>query len=383
MGMEAIMPSAAAFVPEPEVDLMENPDAFARPGAPREEPVAARSGVRRLRVLAPLLAVVVVPAVAAWMIHSARFETTDNAFVEAAVHPVGSRVAGDVVEVLVDDNQVVARGQVLARLDRRDAVLKVHSAEADLAGAGAEILQARAAVSTARAKSKECAAQVDASAAQLEKARLDQERAKQLFEGESKAISKQEYDAARSALDMSSGALGVAQAGQEAAMASVEAAGAALAAAESREMGARAALDNARLQLSFTDIVAGESGRIAKKHLESGQRVLPGQALMAVVSDKRWVVANFKENQMDRIEPGQTVEIQVDALPGRTLRGKVESIAPGTGAEFSLLPPDNATGNFLKIVQRVPVKILIADSSGAEDKLLPGLSASARVQVRE
>lgn len=381
--MAAIASTTADFIAEHDVDLAENPDAAARSGAYREEQAAAKSGIWRVRVLLPLAVLALVSAVAAWMVHAAGFETTDNAFVEAAVHPVSSRVAGDVVDVLVDDNQVVERGQVLARLDRRDAVLKVHSAEADLAGNGAEILQARAAVSTARAKSKEFTAQVDASMAQLEKARLDRERAKQLFEGASKAISKQEYDAAQSAFDVASGALGVAQAAREAASASVEAAEAALAAAESREMGARAALENARLQLSFTDIVAGEGGRIAKKHLESGQRVQPGQALMAVVADKRWVVANFKENQMARIQPGQPVEIQVDALPGKTLSGTVESIAPGTGAEFSLLPPDNATGNFLKIVQRVPVKILIADANGAGDKLLPGLSVSARVRVKE
>ena len=381
--MEASMPSPASFVPEQGDDRMEIPDAFTRSGAHPGEAGTVRNGIRRVRLLAPLLAVALATVLGAWMIHAARFEMTDNAFVEAKVHPVSSRVAGDVVEVLVDDNQVVARGQILARLDPRDATLKIHSAEADLAGTGAEILQARAAVTTARAKSRECDAHVEASVAQQEKARLDQERAMQLFQGASKAISKQEFDSARSAFDVASGTLGVAQASRDAASASVEAAEAALAAAESREMGARAALENARLQLSFTDIVASESGRIAKKHLESGQRVQPGQALMAVVSDKRWVVANFKENQMDRIRAGQPVEIRVDALPGRSLRGTVESIAPGTGAEFSLLPPDNATGNFLKIVQRVPVKILIDELSGVEDKLLPGLSASARVQVKE
>lgn len=382
--MEAILQSHEALAPDREDDLDPISDLkFQRGAAPEARISRSRTWAssRRVRVAAVVLGVLLALGAGVWIWESSNFEATDNAFVEASVHPVSSRVAGDVVEVLVEDNQSVVKGQVLARLDSRDATLKVHSAEADLAGAGAQVLQARAAVTTARAKLRECEAQVEASSAQQEKARLDQERAKQLFEGASRAISKQEFDAAQSGLDVSSGALGVARAAREAAAASVEASGAALAAAESREMGARAALENAQLQLSFTEIVAGEGGRIAKKRLESGQRVAPGQALMAVVSDKRWIVANFKENQMERIRPGQPVEIRVDALPGTGLRGTVESIAPGTGAEFSLLPPDNATGNFLKIVQRVPVKIVLDGFPGLEDRLLPGLSATARVRV--
>ncbi len=339
----------------------------------------------RVRRTASLLtlAIVITGGLSVWYILSSRFEATDNAFVEASVHPVSSRVAGDVVEVLVDDNQAVTLGQVLARLDPRDCVLKVHAAEADLACASADILQAHATVDMARARLKESAAQTDTSAAQQEKTRLDRERAERLFQGANRAISKQEFDSAQAAFDVASGSLGVAMAGQEAATASLEAARGALAASEAREMSAKAALENAKLQLSFTEILAAESGRIAKKNLETGQRVQSGQPLLAIVSERCWIVANFKENQMDRIRPGQLVEIRVDALRGKCLHGKVESIAPGTGAKFSLLPPDNATGNFLKIVQRIPVKILLADGSDPDGRLRPGLSVTARVRVAE
>jgi hypothetical protein len=189
----------------------------------------------RVRRTASLLtlAIAITGGLSVWYILSSRFEATDNAFVEASVHPVSSRVAGDVVEVLVVDNQAVTRGQVLARLDPRDCVLKVHAAEADLACASADILQARATVDMARARLKESAAQTDTSAAQQEKTRLDRERAERLFQGANRAISKQEFDSAQAAFDVASGSHGVAMAGQEAATASLEAARGALAASES------------------------------------------------------------------------------------------------------------------------------------------------------
>jgi membrane fusion protein (multidrug efflux system) len=139
------------------------------------------------------------------------------------------------------------------------------------------------------------------------------------------------------------------------------------------------------LQLSYTTLVAPESGRIAKKTVETGQHVDPGQALLAVVSADRWIVANFKENQLSEMRASQVVEVKIDAIHGRRFRGHVESFAPGTGAEFALLPPDNATGNFTKIVQRVPVKILLEPNDVRElgGRIAPGLSAIATVRVKE
>jgi membrane fusion protein (multidrug efflux system) len=148
---------------------------------------------------------------------------------------------------------------------------------------------------------------------------------------------------------------------------------------------AESALSLARLQVEYTVIRAPSAGRVAKKTVEVGQRLQPGQPLMAVVSDNVWVVANFKENQLRTLRVGEPVEVEVDAIKGRTLRGTVESFSPGTGARFALLAPDNATGNFTKIVQRMPVKIVLDEKSvaGLSDRLVPGLSVLVTVSVRD
>ena len=183
-----------------------------------------------------------------------------------------------------------------------------------------------------------------------------------------------------------------AQAGADIAAAALQAAGSALKSAEAaadaaqaQEKVAEANLKDAELQLSYTGILAPAAGRIGKKNLETGNRVQPGQALLALVQPDVWVVANFKETQLARMRPGQPVRLWVDAFPGREVAGHVESLAPASGAAFALLPPDNATGNFTKIVQRVPVKIVF-DSQSASDpegRLVPGLSAIVEVKVRE
>jgi membrane fusion protein (multidrug efflux system) len=148
---------------------------------------------------------------------------------------------------------------------------------------------------------------------------------------------------------------------------------------------AGAALDTARLQVDYTFIRAPNSGRVAKKNVEVGQRLQPGQPVMAVVDEQVWVVANFKESQLARLRAGEKVAITVDALAGREFTGTVESFAPGTGAEFSLLPPDNSTGNFTKVVQRVPVKILFSPAALAEagPRFTPGLSADVSVTLHD
>ncbi len=321
---------------------------------------------------------------AGYFLNASRYEATDNAYIEGDVHPVSSRVAGDVSEVFVDDNAEVRRGQLLARLDPRDFEIRVRTVEADLGKAEAGVAQAEAALLAAQAQLRQAEANVASAEAQAARARLDFGRAEKLFAEANPVISRQEYDAARAGCESSSGAGGAARAAQEAASATVRSMEAGLASARAHRELAQAALDNANLQLSYTDIVAAADGRIAKKSVETGQRVLPGQALMAVVSPDWWLVANFKENQLGRIRPGQAAEVSIDAVPGRTLRGTVESLAPGTGSKFSLLPPDNATGNFLKVVQRVQVKIVFAQDEMEElrSQVRPGLSTEVAVLVR-
>jgi membrane fusion protein (multidrug efflux system) len=306
-----------------------------------------------------------------WVDHLRTWVKTDNAYVAAHIHQVSARVAGTVAEVLVQENEVVQAGQVLARLDPRDFEVKHQQALAQLAQAQAHLQQAEAQVSEARA-------QVSREQAQATKAQQDLERAKVLSQGANGAISKQEFDAAKAAAD-------AAQASLQVAGSALQSAEAATAAARAQQQLADANLKEADLQLSYTEIRAPATCRIGRKNLETGNRVQPGQALLALVQPDVWVEANFKETQLARMKPGQPVRLRVDALPGRVFAGHVESMAPASGSQFALLPPDNATGNFIKIVQRVPVRIAFDGpaTGDCEGRIVPGMSAVVEVRVRE
>jgi membrane fusion protein (multidrug efflux system) len=306
-----------------------------------------------------------------WWDHARTWTETDNAYVSAHIHTVSARIAGTVREVLVQENQEVKAGAVLARLDSRDFEVRRTQALAQTAQAGAQRQHAEAQTAQARA-------QLAREQAHATKARQDLERASALYHDTSGAISKQEFDQAKADSD-------AAQAAVEAAQAAFASAEAQVVAAKASEQVAAANLQEAELQLSYTEILAPETGRIGKKNLETGNRVLPGQALLALVQPEVWVTANFKETQLHRMKPGQEVRIQIDAFPGRTFRGRVESLSPASGAQFALLPPDNATGNFTKIVQRVPVKLVFAPQSlqGCEHRIVAGMSAVVEVKTRD
>ena len=324
-----------------------------------------------LALLGAAVATVAVWSAYRWWEYSRTWVKTDNAYIAAHVHQVSSRLAGTVSEVLVEENQVVTAGQLLARLDTRDFEVKRQQALAQLAQARAQVQQAQARI--AQAQSEVTREQVH-----VTKTKQDLERAKQLSQGGNEAISRQEFDTAQAAAD---GALAALQSAKSA----LQSAEAATGAAEAQGKVAEANVKEAELQLSYMDIAAPAAGRIGKKNLETGNRVQPGQALLALVQPDVWVTANFKETQLDQIRPGQPVRFRVDALPGRVLTGRVESLAPASGAQFALLAPDNATGNFTKIVQRVPVKI-VPDSqsvSDCEGRLVPGMSVIVEIQVGE
>jgi len=355
--------------------------------APRPRDTAASKPKRRSKLL--MLAVPAVVAVAAalslWLIHAAKFEDTDDAFVEADVHPISSRIAGDVQEVLVEDNQVVEKGQPLAKLDPRDYEMKLQAAQTAMEQAAAQVPQAEAALAQARATARQADAQVEASAAQLEKARMDFDRAEKLRGNGGQAISRQDFDAMKAAFASATAMHTATFASRDAASAGVQTAEANLAVAKAGRDHMQAAVDDAQLQLSYTIVRAPDAGRIGKRTLQTGQHVQPGQALLAVVSRDNWIVANFKENQLTHMRTGQAVDVTIDAIHGHHFTGHVDSFSPGTGAKFPLLPPDNATGNFTKVVQRLPVKILLdsADAKTFADQISPGLSAVATVRVKE
>lgn len=376
--------STLALAPKtlaPEIEFDEAPPP--RTQATRAPRRRMSPRIRFLLIGIPLLALAAM-ALSSWLAYAAKFEETDDAFIEADVHPVSSRIIGDVLEVLVEDNQIVTKGQPLAKLDPRDYEMKLAFAKTALEQAAAQIPQAEAALARAQASGREATAKVAVTVAQLEKARLDFDRAEKLFTNEGRAISRQDLDSAKSAFDSATANHTAAIASQEASTAAVRAAEADLAVARAGRDHAQAVVDDAELQLSYTVLRAPDAGRVGKRTLQTGQHVQPGQALLAIVSRDNWVVANFKENQLSQMRAGQEVEIEIDAIHGQRFQGRVDSFAPGTGAKFTLLPPDNATGNFTKIVQRLPVKILLdeTEAKAFASQISPGLSVIATVRVK-
>jgi membrane fusion protein (multidrug efflux system) len=352
----------------------------------------------------PLFKIVVLLALAggsAWGVHETRLhlstEKTDDAYITGHIHQVSAGVAGPLLEVLVDDNQTVKRGQVLARVDPQEFVIMEkkataakEQATADALHAKAQAAEATSAVEQAEASITAAAASVEQSKAQLAFAKSNLDRDESLGRSGVRAISqsdlertRNEFAAAKAGLDANIAKLESARAGKDASAAAVKAAEAAVRSSEAAADSAEASIEEARRQQQLAVVTAPADGRIGNKNAETGNRVLAGQNLFAVVEDDLWVVGNFKETQLEHMQPGQSVDIAVDALGGRHFSGKVESFSPSTGAQFALLPPDNATGNFTKVVQRVPVKIHFDAEAGRglETGLRPGLSTVLRVSV--
>ncbi len=314
-------------------------------------------------------------------VYSFGHESTDDAFIEGTIVPVSSEVKGKVVKVLVGDNQVVKAGDPLVEIAADDYANAVRSRQETVGRISAEQEETRAAVkmkkmALVRAHAELEAAQTDAAFAEKELKRSTDLRGKEV-------ISQSQFDQAESRAK----AMAARRESAEASVAEIEAAIDALNAElktqsyKSKEAGT--SLDLARLDLKRTIVAAPIDGRIAKKSVDEGKYVVPGQPLLAVVDDHNlWVQANFKETQIAAMKPGQPVDITVDAYPGVRLAGHVESFQPGTGAVFSLLPPQNATGNFVKVVQRVPVKIVIDSKPDAGHPLWPGLSVSPAVAIK-
>jgi membrane fusion protein (multidrug efflux system) len=379
-----------------------------------------------------------------WWHYASTHVETDNATVAGHIHPISARIPGTIQQVLVNDNQWVQSGQLLLRLDPRDYQQKLQQAQADLAAAQqkattakisialsaknaqatstqsqgdlgkaqAAIAEAQAKVAGAQAGVSKSQAQLAESTANLQKAQADLKRFTDLYRAG--AIAQRDLDTARQAYQVAQAQQnadeqGVQQAEAQVAQAqqAVETANAGLGTsqgelqqAEAKEIQtevsqsdygtakaaiaqAQVALQNAQLQLSYTTIAAPTSGRIGRKTVEVGQQIQAGTPLLALVNNDYWVTANFKETQLERMRPGQPVEIVLDAFPHKKFAGRIDSISPASGAQFALLPPDNATGNFTKVVQRVPVKVVFnADSlRGYESRITPGMSAIVTVTL--
>jgi len=394
--------------------------------APPAEPAKKANGRRPFAVLAGVV-LVTLAAIGGYMVLTAGQESTDDAQVSADTIPVGARVGGQVTKVAITDNQLVKKGDLIATLDDADFAARVKQSEAEVASARAQAAQADSQVAIVTATSTgnlssakaaysgssvgvaSAAAEVAAAQAAIVRAETDQhraaadlERAKELRVAN--AIPQERLDNAQSSLDLAKATveqaraqLLAAQEGRRAAVAHVsEAAGrvaqnapidAQIAGAHAnadlahaRVQSAEAALDLARLQLSYTKIVAPADGLASKLAVHEGQLVAVGQPIVVIVPTVTYVIANFKETQVGKMRPGQRASISIDAYPHREFEGKVESLSGGTGSSFSLLPADNASGNFVKVVQRIPVRIgwvnLPSDVS-----LRAGLSVDAVVEV--
>jgi len=360
---------------------------------PPREPVITppAKGSTRKKIIIGVVAIAVVIALS-WaiktFIYSRGHETTDNAQVDGHIVPVLAKVGGYVTAVLVQDNDSVRKGHTLVRIDDEEYKVKVAQAEADLAAAqsaaGARQFtgQAQAAVATASGQRSALDAQIQAALANQQKANADLARMRDLVSKQ--IVSAQQLDAAQAAAASAAADVEALQRQAAAAGGTLQNAQAGVRLAQARLQAEQAALDNAKLQLSYTNVTAPETGTISKKQVEYGQLVQAGQTLMSIVADTgTWVTANYKETQLNKMHVGQPVAFEVDAYPGCEFEGKVQSLSGATGARFALLPPDNATGNFTKVVQRLPVRIAITKGCGPTRPLRPGMSVNAHVDIRK
>lgn len=307
-------------------------------------------------------------------------ENTDDAQVEGDVYPILPRVGGPVLEVEVEDNQPVRKGEVLVKIDPADYQQRVNAAEAALAAAEANVIAARAQVGTAQAGVSSAQSTIGVSEANRE--RLEKDLKRSTFLRKEDIIPQSEYDAVQANLKATAAQRSTAQGQVNVARHQVAAAQQQVAVAQAVVKQRQADLDNARLQLSYTTVVAPGDGIVSKKNVQPGQVIAPGQQLMGLVSSGRtWVIANFKETQLEDMKVGQPVKLEVDAYPHEEFSGHVESLSAATGARFALLPPDNASGNFVKVTQRVPVKIAL-DKLDPDHPLRAGMSVKATVAVK-
>jgi membrane fusion protein (multidrug efflux system) len=415
----------------PPVDKIEELPSSPAPTSARERFRVLRGSHRRSKwglwlIIGAVLAVLV-GGVLLWR-YFASYESTDDAQVDVHLYPVSARVPGYVIKVNVNDNQLVEKDAVLVEIDPRDYQVAVNKARADLANAEAtarslnivvpitsvstssqlssalsDVENAVAGIAAAEKQLAAAHAQVEQAAANDVKAQDDLKRYKLLVD--KKEVSEQIYDQSLAAARASTATVAAARANEAAAQQLVQQAISKLGQAEANHRAAqtgpqqvassraralsavadvqqkRAALDQAELNLQYTRIVAPDSGEV-NKTVVVGLNVQPGQQLLTIVPlQEVWITANFKETQLKHMRPGQRAEISVDSN-GRTYKGRVDSVGGATGPIFSLLPPENATGNYVKIVQRIPVKIVLDPGENRDHQLRPGMSVEPKVHLQ-
>jgi membrane fusion protein (multidrug efflux system) len=332
----------------------------------KDAPAPKKNGNKRKRAALILLLLIIgafIFGMRLWIKSKTHVET-DNAFIESHVYSISARVPGNVARVMVRDNQYVKKGDLLVEMDPVDYRLRVDNFAAQLDMAKNETSSTYAQVDAAKAA-------VSSDRARLSQADLDLARGKALYQRE--VIPKEQLDRLETARKVAAARMAETEGSVRRALALLGLTG--TGGKDAQIARKKAELEEARTNLAYTKVYAPADGYITKKSVEQGNNIQAGQPLMALVSlNESWVTANYKESQLTHVRPGLNAEFEVDTYPGVTFKGKVDSIMAGTGASFSLLPPENATGNYVKVVQRIPVKIRIDTSSDPKHLLRVGMS---------
>lgn len=311
-------------------------------------------------------------------IYFSKHVDTDDAQIDGDISPVVARVGGYVDSIMFEENTHVAKGQLLVKIDDRDYRVKLEQAQAAQVGASANIGVGESQISTTAANSSSAKAEVTSAGARLDKVKKDYARYANLVQDGS--VTRQQFDQAKADLEVAQANYDAAKDKYKAALQQVATSRSQLTVTNTGVTQKQVDIDYAKLQLTYTQVKSPATGLAAKKNVQVGQLVQAGQTLFSVVNDNSlYITANFKETQLDKIRNGQKVDVKVDAYPGLKVEGEVYNFSPATGAKFSLLPPDNATGNFVKVVQRVPVKIKLSGSKEDLAKLRPGMSVDVSV----
>jgi membrane fusion protein, multidrug efflux system len=314
-----------------------------------------------------------------YLLFIAPYESTDDAFIDGYVTLVAPRVPGQITQLLVTDNQRVKEGDVLVIIDPRDYEVIVAQTKADLATARSRLDESKAQVEVSVARVATAMAAVTAAEADSQRAADDLKRYENV---EIQAVSKSAFELAQAQSRTAEANLVSARSQTNAAQSQVDLAKAAVITAQASVQQAEEKLNQAELNLSYTKIIAPVDARITARTVQVGNYVQPGQSLFALVPNDVWVTANFKETQLTHMQPGQPVQLRVDAYPNYRFNGKVDSLQAGSGARFSLLPPENAVGNYVKVVQRVPVKIVFDEALPTNLDIAPGMSVVPKVRVK-
>ncbi|MGI4741334.1 MAG: HlyD family secretion protein [Janthinobacterium lividum] len=304
------------------------------------------------------------------------YETTDDAQVEQYINPISSKVGGYIRRIRYQENQAVRAGDTLVVLDNRDYLVPVAEAEAALANARAQLLNLASTVQTAQRSSQVSEAQIGAARARLREQEQDYARYRKLLADE--AVTRQQFERIQTALAVARSDYAALAGGYQTALSKVSESQGQRAVLQAEIKRRQALLQKAQLDLSYTVITAPYAGTMGRQTIQAGQLIQAGQPLAYIVDRQagKWVTANFKETQLRSMHVGQAVQITTDAYPHETFAGRIESLSPATGARFSLLPPDNATGNFVKVIQRLPIRIQLTDEPAKTARLAAGMNAT-------